>query len=264
MHLLQAIALGIVQGLTEFFPVSSSGHLVLAQDLLGIDTPGVSFEVLVHLATVAAILVVYRRRIVRLFLEAASGDRHANGYIAKLILASVPVAVIGLAFGDAIAGAFDSPQLVAFNLLATGGIIFSTRWLVTIARRPAPAPTWRGAAGIGVAQAVALLPGISRSGATVAVALADRTERAAAAEFSFLLSIPAILGASALELPAILDHGLGLGATAVIGAASSAFLAAIAAIVLFVRWLRIGRLHFFAYYCWLVGGGYLLYKAIVS
>ena len=262
MHLLQAIALGIVQGLTEFFPVSSSGHLVLAQDLLGIDTPGVSFEVLEHLATVAAILVVYRRRIVRLFLETASGDRNAAVYMAKLILASVPVAVIGLAFGDAIAGAFDSPQLVAFNLLVTGGIVFSTRWLVRIARRPAP--TWRGAAGIGVAQAVALLPGISRSGATVAVALADRTERAAAAEFSFLLSIPAILGASALELPAILDHGLGLGATAVIGAASSAFLAAIAAIVLFVRWLRIGRLHFFAYYCWLVGGGYLLYTAIVS
>lgn len=260
MGVIEATALGIVQGLTEFFPVSSSGHLVLAESLLGVDTPGVSFEVFVHLATVAAVVVVYRRRIARVILRAGRRDPEAVGYLGKLVLGSVPAGVAGLTLAGPVARAFDSPTLVAGNLIVTGAIVYSTRWLVFRGQRPLP--TWGGSLVIGVAQALALLPGISRSGATVAAALGDRTERTSAAEFSFLLSIPAILGASLLELPALMSGGFGLGAAAAAAAFVSAFLAAILAIVLFVRWLRIGRFHLFAYYCWIVGAGFLVYAGL--
>ncbi len=260
MDPLEAIALGIVQGLTEFFPVSSSGHLVLAESLLGVNPPGLSFEILVHLATVAAVIAVYRKRLVALALGAARGQPDALRYIGKLFVASVPAAVVGIWLFDAVTEAFDSPRLVAVSLLVTGGLVYTTRWLVALGERSEP--TWPGSLGVGVAQAISLLPGISRSGATVVAALANRTERVAAAEFSFLLSVPAILGASALEIPGLSVAELGLGPGTLAAALVSAFIAAVFALVLFVRWLRGGRFHLFAYYCWLVGGGFLLYTFV--
>ena len=257
MGLVEAIALGLVQGLTEFFPVSSSGHLVLAQSLLDVTTPGVSFEVLVHLASVTAVIVVYRRRLSALIFNSLKGQREALRYVVKLFVASIPAGLAGVLLGDAISHAFDSPPLVAVSLLITGAIVYSTRWLIALGERTEP--SWWGSLGIGIAQAASLLPGISRSGATVAAALGDRTERVAAAEFSFLLSVPAILGASVLEVPALVTAEVGLAFSSVAAAFLSSFAAAVVAIVLFVRWLRGGRLHVFAYYCWVVGGGYLLY-----
>ena len=249
--------LGLLQGLTEFFPVSSSGHLVLAEATLGVNPPGVFFEVMVHLATVVAVLVLYRRRIIEILVGAVGGEMDAWRYVGMLALATVPAAIVGSAMADTIAEVFDRPMVAAANLLVTGLIVFATRWLVGRGERRDPG--WAGSFGVGVAQAAALLPGISRSGATVTAALWARTGRHAAAEFSFLLSIPVILGASALELIGFEGLSADIDAVPLAAAALSAFGAGVVAIRLFVRWLNTGRFYRFAYYAWAVGGGYLVY-----
>ncbi len=257
MTLLEAVALGLLQGLTEFFPVSSSGHLVLAEAILGVNPPGISFEVLVHLATLVSVLVAYRQRLGRLIAGAARGDRRELRYLGMLGLASVPAAIAGSTLSRAIARLFDMPLVAAVSLLVTGVVVYVTRWLVPSAHRPDPG--WRGSLVVGVAQAFSLLPGISRSGFTVTTALWARTRREVAAEFSFLLSVPAILGASALELPALLSPDARLGALQLTAAALSAFGAGLVAILLFVRWLKSGDFHRFAYYCWAAGGAYIVF-----
>ncbi|UCF19847.1 MAG: undecaprenyl-diphosphate phosphatase [Gemmatimonadota bacterium] len=261
MNLLEAIALGLVQGFTEFFPVSSSGHLVLAEALLGVNPPGVSFEVMVHLATLFSVLTVYRRRVVQLLVGTLRGKAAELRYVGLLVLGTVPAALAGTALKESISQIFDLPVLAAGALIVTGFVVYSTRWLL---RRATQAdPGWGGAFAVGVAQAVALIPGISRSGITVTTALFLHTRREAAAEFSFLLSVPAILGASLLELPDLAGSSATVGVPQLAAAALSAFAAGLVAIVLFVRWLRTGSFHRFAYYCWGVAGAYLIY-ALVS
>jgi undecaprenyl-diphosphatase len=262
MTLLQAVILGALQGLTEFFPVSSSGHLVLAESLLGVNPPGVSFEVMVHLATVFSVIVLYRRRLIGLVSGLFRLQRDALTYVGMLLLASVPAGLVGVTLADAIGGLFDRPALAALNLLVTGCIVYATRWLLDRGDRRDPG--WGGSVIVGIAQALAILPGISRSGFTVAAALWRKTGREAAAEFSFLLSIPAIVGASILQLPDMLSGAEGLHALPLSAAAISAFLTGVLAIVLFVRWLRIGQFHRFAYYCWTVGGAFILYSLFTT
>lgn len=256
MTLVQAVVLGLVQGLTEFFPVSSSGHLVLAEDLLGMNPPGITFEVWVHAATLGAVLLVYRRKVAGLTVGALSGRSESWRYLSKLFLASIPAGVVGILAGPAIGPLFDWPTFAAAALLVTGLIVYATRWLLDRGGREEPG--WAGALLIGLAQALAILPGISRSGSTVAAALLVRTGRESAAEFSFLLSVPAILGATILEIPQLSAARSSIEPVAMIAAAVAALVAGVAAIVLFVRWLRVGHFHRFAYYCWAVGGLYLM------
>jgi len=262
MTLFEAIVLGIVQGLTEFFPVSSSGHLVLAQAALGVNPPGVSFEVLVHLATVLSVLAVYRKRVVELAVGAMRMDGAAIRYVGLLLLATVPAALAGTTLSGQVSRLFDMPTLVAISLMVTGVIVYTTRWLVDRGDRPDPG--WGGSLAVGVAQALAIIPGISRSGFTVATAMLAKTRREAAAEFSFLLSVPAILGASVLQAPEFLSGGSGIGGVQLVAAALSAFAAGLLAIVLFVRLLRTKLFHRFAYYCWAVGGAYIGYVLIAN
>lgn len=262
MTLLEAVVLGLVQGLTEFFPVSSSGHLVLVQSLLGVNPPGISFEVLVHLATAVSVVAVFWRRIERLLVGAWRGDKDSLAYIGMLALATLPAAIAGITLKEAFVRSFESPLLTAVNLLITGGIVFSTRWLLARGRRENPG--WVGSLGVGVAQAFALLPGISRSGITVTAALGARTRRDVAAEFSFLLSLPAILGASLLSLPELWAGPASAGPIELGAAALAAFVAGFTAIRLFVRWLATGHFHRFAYYCWAVGSLYILYATLTG
>jgi undecaprenyl-diphosphatase len=259
MTILQALILGAVQGLTEFFPVSSSGHLVLAGDLLDVTLPGVSFEVMVHAATLFAVLFVYRRRVTELIVGLARRHRESVAYLGKLGVATLPAAAVGLLGAEFVASLFDAPTVAAVNLLFTGAIVYSTRWLMDRGDRPAPG--WLGSLAVGAAQAIAILPGISRSGSTVAAALVARAGREPAAEFSFLLSVPAIVGASLLEAPELASQGATVGVGPLLVAAIAAFFSGVAAILLFVRWLRLGSFHRFAYYCWVVGGLYLVYEA---
>lgn len=251
----QAVLLGLVQGLTEFLPVSSSGHLVLAERLTGVRTPGVFVEVALHVATLGSVLIVYGRRLLTVMAGAVLGRDGDLRYVGLLILATAPAGVVGVLCRDAVERAFGSLLFVGIAFAITGLVLWSTRR----ASGDRATPTVLGALGIGLAQAVAILPGISRSGSTVSVGLWSRLRPAEAAEFSFLMAIPVIGGAALLEAR---------GATAdlsVVGAApfavsfAVALVSGILAIRLLVQLLRRGRFYTFAPYCWALGGFTILY-----
>ncbi len=261
MSVLEAILLGLVQGLTEFLPVSSSGHLVMGQTLLGIEIPGVAFEVGVHVATLVSVLVVYRNRIGRLVAGAVRRESGAWRYIGLLVLATIPAGVLGLLGRDFVEGLFEVPEAVGAALLVTGTFLWTSRR--ALAREPDGRPDMRIALLVGLAQACALVPGISRSGATVVAGLWLGMSVREAAAFSFLMAIPAILGAAILDLPALADDGAGVGWAGLMAGSVVAGLTGILAIRTFVRLLERKAFHRFAPYCWGVGGLFLLYLLFV-
>lgn len=260
MNLLDAILLGLVQGLTEFLPVSSSGHLVIGQTLLGVDSPGVAFEVVLHVATLLSVIIVYRARLWQLLVGAARGQRDALVFVGLLVLATIPAGLVGVFLEDAIEGAFGLPAITGFMLLVTGILLWSTR-----TRRPAAdvqRPTARLAVGIGVAQAFAILPGISRSGATITAGMWGRLPGERAAEFSFLLSIPAIAGAALLQAGEIGESWRVTGGLPLVAGFLVALVSGVAAIRSLVWLLRRQAFHAFAYYVWGAGGLFLLFLAL--
>ena len=197
--------LAVLQGLTEFLPVSSSGHLVLAQAAMGIDDPAIVVDVALHVGTLFAVLVVYRRDLASLARGLFDG-RWREPLL--LVLGTLPAVVVGLGFRDQVEVAFESPRTAAYGLFATAAMLFAGEAFRRRRLGMEPGPlSWRIALGVGIAQALAICPGISRSGSTIACGLALGLAPAAAARFSFLLAIPAIGGAALLQLPAVLDAG---------------------------------------------------------
>ena len=265
MAFLQAILLAIIQGLTEFLPVSSSGHLVIAQDLFGVfDEPGMFFELLLHVATLLAIFLYFRHDLRAILTGWRAGGKRADqsvfvGYEGKtmrlILYASIPTAALGLVGWQFVGILFQSSALAGAMMVVTGTVLYLSRY------RQAPgkdlgAMTWRDALLIGIAQGIAVLPGISRSGFTIAAALFCGLQRDIAARFSFLLSIPAILGAALIEGARLVQPGrleglpLGPGLVAVPVAAAVGYFALRLVIQALLQW----RFHLFAYYCWAVGG----------
>lgn len=254
--------LGILQGLTEFLPVSSSGHLVLLQSVLpGFREPGVLFHVTVHLATLCAVLLYFRRDVAALAGAAVMpgrADPSTMRLLRLVVIGTVPTALIGLLFAEALESLFSSVSTAAAMLLVTGVLLFATD------RAP---ERNRGVEGmgaghaivIGLVQGMAIVPGISRSGATVAAGVFSGLGRDLALRYSFLLSIPAILGAFVLQL---LTHGLEGAREVNLPGYGLAFLAAFAAgylsINLLWKVLLARRLTWFACYCWGVGLSVLL------
>ena len=261
---IKILVLGVVQGLTEFFPVSSSGHLVLAKEILGIATEGAALEISLHLATVVAIIVGLRRDIRRLLAAFFGGlfgkvlrgrvreawtDAHFRMSV-LILLGSVPAALVGLLLDDWIEAQFGNVLLVGIALLATGAILLSTR----LARARAGAAIGPGRVLIiGVAQALAILPGISRSGSTISAALWTGIERDQAARFSFLLFLPAGLGAALLKLPGAFEAGMEVSTGALAIGFVAAGLVSYVALFTLLRIVRRGGLFWFAPYCWAVG-----------
>lgn len=254
MTSLEALWLGLVQGLTEFLPVSSSGHLVMAQAVLGLEESGVVFEVAVHVATLVSVLVFYRRRVGVLVVDTLRGRPEALRYVGKLALATLPAVALVLVAGDFLEGLFDRPFVVGVALLVTGAILWTTRRTLPGAHDEAPG--WAAAWWVGCAQAFAIVPGISRSGSTVATALALGVAPNAAAEFSFLMSVPAILGAAVRKLPELAAIAPETAAPLLVGSVAAG-ISGVAAIWLFVRLLRSQGFHHFAYYTWAVGALFL-------
>ncbi len=252
------IALGVLQGLTEFLPVSSSGHLVLAQSLIpGFVQPGVLFDVLLHGGTLLSILVYFRRDIAGLFRCLwPGGDPASRRLLGFLLVGTVPTAAIGLLFQEPLRALFHEPRAAAAMLLVTGALL----WLSEALARPRDGLAQLGmprAAAIGVVQGFAIVPGISRSGSTIAAATLLGIRGEDAARFSFLLSIPAVLGAVVLEV----GGALGEEAVPVLPYAAgvlAAFLSGLWAIRFLMMVLRRGRFRWFAAYCWALGLGYLL------
>lgn len=274
MSLLEAVILGVVQGLTEFLPISSSGHLVMTEYLLGISMPGVLLEVVLHVGTLLSVVIVYRGRLLGLTRGALTGDRTAWRYILLLGLATVPAGLVGLFLKDPIETAFDTPAVTGFMLLVTGLLLYSTRWAArgrgAATGEPDAAAEVEGAeatalhaspVGIGVAtamglaQAFAILPGISRSGTTITTGLWGKVDAVRAAEFSFLMSIPAIAGAAVLQVGDV--HEVTAGALPLAVGFLAALLSGIVAIRSLVWLLRRQGFHRFAYYVWLVGALFL-------
>ena len=261
MNPADALILGIVQGLTEFLPVSSSGHLVLVERLLGIRSADLSFPVAVHVGTLIAVVIYLRHRIGQIVTSfvvgrsdgrpgTPSGDDAAveKRMIPFILAGSVPAGIVGVLFKDRIEMAFAAPLAAAVFLAVTG------LWLLLAGAFPTgtrPVGWWR-AWWIGVAQGVAVIPGISRSGSTIATGMMLGVRPSEAAEFSFLLSIPAVFGAVLLSMPKALAAGQ-LGVTHLIGLIAAAATGYLALSLVFAT-IRRGRFAWFGVYCLLAGG----------
>ncbi len=242
--------LGLLQGLTEFLPVSSSGHLVLAQVALGVDAPGAALEAAVHLGTLLALLLHFRRDLTHLAVRAGQRGEERR-YIGYLALGTLPVAVVGFLAREPIERAFASPALVGGMLLVTAlALLLGDRCAGRAARERV---RLRDALAVGVAQAVALLPGISRSGSTLTMGIGLGLRPTVAAQFSFLLAIPAVAGGSLFALlGAMTEPGLDwIGLAVAMGCALGSGLITIRA---FLRIVRSGVLWPFALYCAVLGG----------
>ena len=251
MTSLQAFVLGIIQGLTEFLPVSSSGHLFLARYLLGWPEPGLAFDVALHVGTLIAVLWYFRREWVELTSAALAVVRQRGARTPEerrvlfLILATVPAALGGLLLGDLAETVFRHPRVTAIALITLGIVL----WIVD---RVAPrvrglgGMDWRDALAIGVAQVCALVPGVSRSGATMTAGRALGFDRTSAAVFSFLMSMPIILAAIVKEAPAALGMGGPLGpiALGILASTLSGWLA----IAVLLRFLNTSSYGVFAVY----------------
>ncbi|MBI4279432.1 MAG: undecaprenyl-diphosphate phosphatase [Armatimonadetes bacterium] len=265
------IILGVVQGLTEFLPVSSSAHLVFAQALLGMPRQGVALEVLLHVGTLAAVLWAFREDVAVLVAGClhtlAAGPR---GGVAGnpdprarltwlIVIGTIPTGIIGVLFGPLFERLFDSVTATAALLIVTGVILMTMLRVST--RKSVDRMTVGDALVVGVAQGCAIAPGISRSGTTIAAGRWLGLDQEAAARFSFLLSIPAIAGAAALKLPDLRGTvGLGYSPAALGAGFAASLVSGYAAIVLLLRVARRGRLHLFAYYCWAAGAIMLVWS----
>ncbi|MBM4188304.1 MAG: undecaprenyl-diphosphate phosphatase [Gemmatimonadetes bacterium] len=247
----QGVVLGLVQGLTEFLPISSSGHLVLAERFVGFQPAGLFFEIVVHLATLLSVLVAYRSRIAELAVGVLRGRPEAWRYLGLLVVASVPAALAGAFFRDYFERTFHSLVALGWQFLFTAALLWSARWAIRRAAPPAPI-TWGRSLIIGFGQALAIVPAISRSGATIVPALWTGVSPIAAAEFSFLMSIIVIGGSGVMELGNI-PPGVDPFAPGLIAAFLAALISGIVAIRFLVALLRSSRFHLFAPYCAAVG-----------
>jgi undecaprenyl-diphosphatase len=239
-----AIVLGIIQGLTEFLPVSSSAHLTLTPWLFGWSDPGLAFDVALHLGSLVALLVYYRRDWMTIINGAVAGDRRGRRLLVLLIAASVPGAILGFLFEKQAETVFRSPLLIAVTLAVMGLAL----WIFDLAApqdRDLDDITLGNALLIGVAQAFALIPGVSRSGATITVARLLGINRQDSANFSFLMSTPIIAGAGLLKAHEMLRSGLTSELT--LGFAASAVFS-LAAIALLISYVRTRTYKIFAWY----------------
>lgn len=248
MTIFEAALLGIIQGLTEFLPISSSGHLVIGQKVLGISVAGIVFEVVVHLGTLGSVLIVFWPDILQLIKSLKSTT--TQKYILALAIGTLPALIIGLLFKDIISEAFDNIRFVAITLMITGLILLTTKFINTKLK---DISVGRGLL-IGIAQGMAIIPGISRSGMTISLGMYLGIAPEKAAKFSFLLGIPAIFGAGLLtgwDLTGSSEPTLALSVL-IVGFVSSLLVGWIS-----LKWLlgliKLGKFHWFGIYCILIG-----------
>jgi len=264
----QAIILGVVQGLTEFLPVSSDGHLVIAQEVFGLRPPNaVAFDVLLHLGTLVAVIGYFRKELFEMLfaLFGASGEQAVvrRRWIWLLGLGTLPVAIVGLLFEDWFAETFHSVVWAGAGLLLTGTMLALVNGKGATGREEGDL-TFKDALLIGGIQSIALLPGVSRSGSTLFAALSTGVERTTAARFSFLLSIPAITGALVLKAGDVMAMANEGSLAPLIVGPLAAGLTGILAIEVLMRAVRKGSLRGFSVYCWTVGALTLAWSVVGS
>ena len=254
MSTVDAIILGIIQGLTEFLPISSSGHIQLGTTLLEVQTSNnLLFSVVVHAATCISTIVVFRKDLLKLISDFVRLEKEASYYVAALVISAVPVGIIGLTYDQEIESFFSGQVvLVGFMLLVTGLLLAMTYY--------APPRTGKVTLGrallIGLSQALAILPGISRSGATISTGLLLGVDKERAARFSFLMVLMPILGGSLLKLMDFMnepDSTESISAWVLLIGFLSAFITGLVACKWMISIVKRGKLIYFAFYCFLVG-----------
>ena len=262
MSVWESLILGIIQGLTEFLPVSSSGHLEIGKVLFGSDfhkQESLLFTITLHVATALSTIVVFRKEIARLFKDLFRFEKNeATLFVLKILLSMIPAVVVGLFLEDFITTLFDGNILLVGTMLwVTAIILFWADRVQTTSKEL----SFGKAALIGVAQAIAILPGISRSGATIGMAVLLKIDRSQAARFSFLMVLPLIFGSMAKSC---LSMETGIGTQEKFFPLFVGFLAAFVTGIVACRWMialvRKSQLQYFAFYCMAVGGLALLYE----
>ena len=243
-----SILWGLIQGLTEFLPISSSGHLVLIPALLGREGPDLATSAMLHLGTLVAVLVYYRTDV----MQMARFDRSGRRLLTLIAIGTIPAVVLGLAFKSKIEELTEDPRAVAIFLILTGVVLLATM-LLRPGRRGVTDLDPKDAGLIGLAQALALIPGVSRSGMTISAGLARGMDPVEAARFAFLLGIPAIAGAGLLSMADLVSEGTGITASIIVGTIVAG-VAGYFAIALLIRILTQVGLAPFGVYCVLVGG----------
>jgi undecaprenyl-diphosphatase len=268
MSLIEALLLALLQGVTELFPISSLGHTVVLPALVGwnVDQRAptfLPFVVMLHLGTAAALLAYFWREwrsiasaLIRSVIRGRLSEDPEEHVAWMVVVGTIPAAVVGLLFEKQLKVLFGAPAIAAIFLVVNGFVLFFGERVRR--RRAAEASTiavlsWREALVVGAAQCTALLPGISRSGATMVAGLVTGLDHETAARFSFLLATPIILGAGLIEVPVLLgpegQHMLGLALAGAVAAGIAAWLS----VTFLMRYFRVGRLDPFAYYCWAIG-----------
>jgi len=271
MDIIQAIIIGIVQGLTEFLPISSSAHLIFIQELLGAEEANLAFDTLLHFGTLIAVIGYFFKDVVEMikaFLSSIADifrGKFKQGFkedqykkLAWLvILGTIPVGLVGILFKTQIEATFNSLTIPAFFLLITGILLYTSQ-RINIGNRNIEKTGIKDSIIVGIGQALAIIPGLSRSGTTIASGLYLGFDKEFAAKFSFLLAIPAILGASIVQI-----QDIGTGFDTNIMAYVFGFLAALIsgylAISIVLKLIKEKSLDVFAYYCWIVGAAILIY-----
>jgi len=260
MDIFQAFILGLVQGLTEFLPVSSSGHLVLVPWWLGWENPGLAFDALLHWGTLMAVVIYFWREwwemLMALVRKVRGLPAQGKDHLLLAILAgTIPAALLGVLLEDFFEGLFEQPATVAVFMIITGFLlVFAERWTrVQQQGRPIEKLSYLDAVFVGVGQALAIAPGISRSGSTIAAGLVRGLDRPTAARFSFLLGTPIIFGAGLLKLKDLAAIGAGAtGFAPLVVGFLAAFILGVLAIRYLLRYLQNHTLTIFAYYVWAV------------
>ena len=254
---LKVIVMSVIQGLTEFLPVSSSGHLALAKHFLGLESPGASLELFLHGGTLLSVIIFYRRKLLSLIGGVLKFERTSLLYALWVLLSMVPAGILYAIGGDELEKTYDSPLFVSGMICVTGALLLSL-FVITGRAERKRSFGWSDALLMGLAQAIAMLPGISRSGSTIAIGRFAGVKPAEAAEFSFIMSLPVIGGAVLMD---VLKDGVavsGLSTASCVVGAIVAGLVGLAAIGTLVKILNKGKFWMFGVYCLVVGAASML------
>ena len=269
MDWLQALILGLVQGLTEFLPVSSSGHLAIGREILGVQaSEDLVFEVTVHAATVLATIIVFRKQIGRLLAGLFKFKYNdETDYILKICVSMIPVSVVGVFFKDYVEALFSSLYVVGGALLLTAALLFFSDRKSQAPASSLPAPrsgiSWWQALVIGLGQAVAVIPGLSRSGTTISTGLLSGVRREDVAQFSFLMVIVPILGEAFLDVVGGDMASSTIGFLPLAVGFVAAFLSGLFACKVMIALVKKAKLKWFALYCLLAGATTLICTALL-
>ena len=243
---LEAVFLGLVQGFTEWLPISSSGHLVIFQALLNVTVPS-EFDIIIMTGTIAALILYFRKRIRSLFTGLVEGERSAINYIILILITGIPTGIIGVIGREVFKSLYDQPVTVSVLLIVTGFFLFIASF-----QKKQDAPITRTRAFIiGIAQGIAVAPGISRSGSTIGTAVLLGIKPKDAAEFSFLIGIPAMSVATLLTF--FDEPAAGVGFAPLVAGIIAAFIAGYVCIAFMMKLLEENRLYYFALYCVMAG-----------